>query len=154
MTKPEAVLFDRDGTTFRIDRSLPDSGYWAAFNGLIRFDSPVPEIVALTRAIKPGVVRIMCTGREEKYRTAIRDSLAKHGCEIDILLMRRTGDSRRDDVVKREIWDRAIAPNFDVKFAVDDRPMVCDMWEEIGVPLMRVTQPEEIQPFGFLTGAA
>lgn len=152
MDRQPAVIFDRDGTTFRIDRSLPESGNWYAFNNMIRFDTPVPEIIALSRSLRPGVARIMLTGREECYRQAIVDSARKNGMEADYLLMRATKDNRRDDVIKEEIFREIIEPRFDVLFAIDDRPMVCDMWRRLGVPLLQVEQDENVPAFSFLTG--
>ncbi len=51
---------------------------------------------------------------------------------------RKHGDSRKDDVVKEEIfWDR-IADRYNVKLAVDDRAQVVEMWRRIGVECWQV----------------
>lgn len=143
-----AAIFDRDGTLARIEREFvtgerPD---WGAFHAAIPFDSPVPEIVALTHAVYVDTV-IICTGRQDNFRLQMSDWIHKHRIRCDLLLMRASGDFRSDDVVKAEIYGEVIAPNFDVRFVVDDRPSVCDMWRSKGLPLLQVTQPDSIRAF-------
>ncbi len=161
--KQQAVIFDRDGTLAAIDRRFvvnsrsedtlpwqfkPD---WEGFNASLPFDGVVPQIAAMFRAVAPGIVRIITTGRTDNLRPQMSDWLHKHDLVPDLLLMRRTGDHRVDSVVKREIYERQIAPRFEVIQVVDDRPQVCDAWRSLGLPLLQVTQPEDIELFPFIT---
>lgn len=121
---------------------------WARFNSLLPLDPVVPEIAALLRSIRPGVVRIMTSGRmrgdherDWKRYGQVWAWLLKHELPIDQLHMRAGGDYRRDTVVKEEIYRVHIEPYYDVRFAVDDRPEVCDLWESLGIPVLRVTDP-------------
>jgi hypothetical protein len=144
-TRPPAVIFDRDGTLFSVKHHfnpVDNKPYnWHDYNGLIRFDSPVPVAVALMRSIRPGITRICTSGRMDTYRQPMLDSFSKHDVPIDLLLMRRAGDQRRDSIVKSEIYHQYIAPFYRVVYVVDDRPSVCDMWESLGLPLLRVRDP-------------
>lgn len=170
--RPRAGLFDRDGTTASCfarpvvparkikDRSgmtwKPDrdtarakDAAWAAFNAALPFDAVVPWVVALMRSLRPGTQVLMASGRAEgdwpgdrRRRFQMQDWIVKHDLPIDHLFMRVGGDFRQDAVVKAEIFERDIRPFFDVRFAVDDRPQVCDVWRSFGIPVLQVTDPD------------
>lgn len=155
MMKPRAVLFDRDGTLASCfarptDRS---NASWAEFNAALRFDAPVPVIVGLLRAIRPGVTRIMVSGRAEgdwpgdrRRRFAMIDWIGKHALPIDALYMRSGGDRRLDSTVKEEILLNEILPHYDVRFAVDDRDSIVAVWRKHGIPVLHVQDPD-IEPY-------
>lgn len=156
-----AVIFDRDGTLFSVQRQLAEAKDWHGFNSMIPFDPPVPVVAALFRSIKPGVVKIITTGRWEHYRKPMWDSLVKHDLVPDILFMRGSiknkrgimrHDARLDSIVKEEIYQIHIEPMFDVKYVIDDRPQVVDMWRSLGLNVIAVSDPQ-IEPFLFSQGA-
>lgn len=139
-----AVIFDRDGTLASVDWCRPaarDDASWARFNAALPFDAVVPYVAALLHSIRPGVTRIMTTGRMDNLRPQLSDWLTKHDLPIDLLLMRAYGDTRKDSIVKQEIYDTQIAPFYDVVLVVDDRPQVCDMWRANGLNLIQVVDP-------------
>jgi hypothetical protein len=150
-----AVIFDRDGTLFQIEREFVecDKPDWASFNAALVFDNPVERIVALTHALRPDIKVLITSGRSEEFRPQMIASLTKHRVNYDRVFMRHLRDQRRDDVVKRELFLNEISPHYDVLFVVDDRPIVCDMWREIGLPLLQVTQPDDVPVFRFLGGS-
>lgn len=151
-----AVIFDRDGTLASVAYTAPtdrSDSSWRNYNASLPFDAPVPVVAGLLRSIRPGVVRIMTSGRMEgdwdgdkRRRFAMRDWLYKHDLPIDLLFMRRGGDTRRDSIVKREIYERDIAPYFDVRYVVDDRQQVVDEWREMGLPVLQVVDPVILPP--------
>lgn len=154
--KPLAVIFDRDGTLASVHNG-PSHGAkdsdWAAFNAAIRFDRPVPIVVGLLNAIRPGVIRIMVSGRAEgdhpgdrRRRFAMQDWIVKHDLPIDYLFMRVGGDKRLDSVVKEEILLNDILPRFNPVLAVDDRPQVIDVWKKYGIATIQVVNPGSL-PF-------
>jgi hydroxymethylpyrimidine pyrophosphatase-like HAD family hydrolase len=55
------------------------------------------------------------------------------------LYMRKTGDFRKDAVVKEEIYRKHIEPFYDVFCVFDDRNQVVDMWRSLG---LKCFQPE------------
>lgn len=142
MARPPAIIFDRDGTLFSVDGPTDhNDATWANYNARIRFDAPVPVVHALWHAIRPGVARIVVSGRDGAFAHAMRDSMRKHGICPDVFLHRKAGDRRRDSVVKSELLD-ALLRFYDVRFVVDDRPQVVDMWRSRGIPVLHVTDPK------------
>jgi hypothetical protein len=151
--KPLAVIFDRDGTLAACHNGPTDRSNesWGAYNAALRFDALVPETSALLRAIKPGVVRIMVSGRAEgdwpgdrRRRFAMQDWIAKYNLPIDELYMRVGGDKRRDSIVKEDIL-----PFYQPVMAVDDRESVCEVWERYGIYVIRVNNPGTLPPIAF-----
>jgi hypothetical protein len=140
-----AAIFDRDGTTFSVahykDPVTGDIKCWHCYNGLAAFDSPVPDVVDLMRMMAHTHTIIMTSGREDFVRPAFEGANYKADLPVDLLIMRKTGDKRKDSVVKLEIYREQIEPYYDVKLVVDDRPQVCDMWIELGLPLIKVVDP-------------
>lgn len=158
--KPLAVIFDRDGTLAACHNGPTDRSNesWGAYNAALRFDALVPETSALLRAIRPGVVRIMVSGRAEgdwpgdrRRRFAMDDWLHKYQLPIDLLIMREGGDKRKDSVVKEEILINQILPYYNPIVAVDDRPSVCEVWEKYGIYTIRVSNPGTLPPIAFQT---
>jgi len=147
------VIVDRDGTAASC-RVRPDDSSkisWAAFNAALPFDALVPEVAALCRSFREGVALIMTSGRAEGDHPGdrrrfflMKDWLYKYRDElpVDYLFMRSGGDQRRDSIVKKEIYKGFIEPYFDVRFAIDDRPQIVDLWRELGIPVLAVTDPE------------
>lgn len=164
MERPLAIIFDRDGTLASVHNgpmkdfsknSKEDKAQWAAFNAALPFDAVVPEIAAILHAVRPGVVRIMVSGRAEgdwpgdrRRRFMMKDWIAKHNLPIDHLFMRTGGDQRRDSVVKEEILLRDILPNWNPVIAVDDREEVCEVWRRYKIHVIKVTNPGELPPIG------
>jgi hypothetical protein len=85
---------------------------------------------------------------DRRRRIIMVDWLVKHQLPVDLLLMREGGDTRVDSTVKREMYERHIAPVYEVKYVVDDRPQVCSMWRELGLTVMQVTDPGILPPIG------
>jgi len=56
------------------------------------------------------------------------------------LYMRRAGDHRPDDIVKREILDQMRADGWRPVMAFDDRTRVVKMWREAGIPCAQVAE--------------
>lgn len=154
--RQDAVIFDRDGTLASVSYIAPNDrakSSWAAFNASLRFDAVVPVVAGLLRSVRPGVTRIMTSGRAEgdhpgdrRRRFAMQDWLDKNSLPIDLLLMREGGDQRLDSIVKREIYLRDIEPFYRVLFVVDDRPQVVATWQELGLPVLQVTDPGILPP--------
>lgn len=50
------------------------------------------------------------------------------------LVMREAGDSRKDDVVKYELFNKHIRGKYNVAAALDDRPRVIRLWNLLDIP--------------------
>jgi len=117
------------------------------------FDAVVPEVAGILQAIRPGVMRIMTSGRAEgdwpgdrRRRILMKSWLHKHRLPIDMLFMREGGDQRVDSIVKKEIYERHIEPFFDVRYVIDDRPQVVQAWRELGLTVLQVKDPGILPP--------
>jgi hypothetical protein len=56
--------------------------------------------------------------------------------------MRHNGDYRKDVVVKEEMYNDHIKGKYNVTVVIDDRLQVCRMWHRLGLPLLRVGDPD------------
>ena len=56
------------------------------------------------------------------------------------LLMRKTGDHRKDCIIKKELFDREIKDKYYVEFAIDDRNQVCELWRSMGLTCLQCDQ--------------
>lgn len=65
-------------------------------------------------------------------------ALSRSSCRR--LRMRRAGDHRPDDIVKREILDQMRADGWRPVMAFDDRARVVKMWREAGIPCAQVAE--------------
>lgn len=54
------------------------------------------------------------------------------------LYMRPTNDSRKDTIIKREIYENCIKDKYNVKIVYDDRLSVCEMWRTLGLKCFNV----------------
>jgi hypothetical protein len=54
--------------------------------------------------------------------------------------MRDIYDSRRDSVVKREIFEREVRDRYHVVGVFDDRMQVVKMWRELGLTVFQVAE--------------
>ena len=59
----------------------------------------------------------------------------------DGLFMRTNNDFRCDTIIKYELFNKYIRDKYNVRFIVDDRPKVCRMWRELGLPVLQVGDP-------------
>lgn len=133
-SKDPAVIFDIDGTlALRGDR---DPFAW----NRVGEDQPNVAVVELLAMIADDrhVMGILITsGRKEQCRRQTEMWLDAQGIFYDHLFMRGDDDNRPDDVFKAELYEREIAPKWDVRFVVDDRQKVVDMWRSKGLTVFQ-----------------
>ncbi|MFG1890172.1 AAA family ATPase [Micromonospora sp. NPDC049051] len=133
---PEIVLVDIDGTVaLTVSRSPYDMTRVAE-------DEPNPAVIAAVRAMHAaGYGVVFCSGRDATARAATEAWLARH-VRIPYLglHLRAVGDSRKDSVVKREIYEREIAGRYRVVGVFDDRQQVVRMWRALGLTVFQVAE--------------
>lgn len=135
--KKKAFIFDVDGTIS---------------NGNGRdFYNPKPEEILADLPIYPTleVLKylwhpyqiIFLSGREAKFYEPTKTWIKQHTPVKDPqLYMRKTGDQRKDCIIKWEIVEKDILPNYDIIAVFDDRKQVIDMWLEKGIFVFDVGQ--------------
>lgn len=138
--KPKAVIFDLDGTlaihTSRGPYELDK----------LSTDAPNPMVVEYVKMLhQAGYTIITVSGRESGtkedsmcYYEATKKWMDSFSIPREMHIQRNQGDTRKDDVVKEELFWNCIAPYYDVKLAVDDRNQVVEMWRRIGVECWQV----------------
>jgi hypothetical protein len=88
-----------------------------------------------------GHAIVFCSGRDEVCRA---ETAAWLDLYVDVpyegLFMRPEGDSRKDAVVKREIFDREIRDRWRVIGVFDDRQQVVRMWRALGLTVFQVAE--------------
>lgn len=138
---------DLDGTTSLLNGRSPYDA-----SGCDR-DPPNTPVVECIKAMYAYLVRrasaekkdttkvkiLFTSGREEKYREPTEKFLAEHLPGIPYELhMRKTGDMRKDSIIKREMFDTEIRGRYNILFVLDDRNQVVDNWREMGLHCWQV----------------
>lgn len=133
-TKPSAVGFDLDGTLAHMTgRSPYDTSRYHE-------DTVDKNLRDLAWVIRRFHHVIIFSGRSEEHRDVIEQWLADHDVEYDDLIMRKTGDGRRDDIVKSELFDEFIAPNYNFLYHFDDRDRVVKGLRSKGITVYQVCE--------------
>ena len=131
---PKAVICDLDGTLSLLNGRDP---YNAATCDNDLLNAPVASVLQMAKA--KGYKVILLSGREDKYREPTLRFLAKHQIDYDLLLMRTTNDFRKDNIIKRELFEQEIQGKYFINFLLDDRNQVVDMWrKDLHLPCFQV----------------
>lgn len=133
MSKQKAVIVDIDGTVAtRTNRDPYDYSK-------VLYDAPKPEVIEVVASLwRSGHAIIFVSARDDSCYTDTFEWLRLHCPPFVKLHMRKTGDIRNDGVVKSEIYEELIKPNWDVLCVLDDRQTVVDMWRSIGLTCLQV----------------
>jgi hypothetical protein len=141
--------FDIDGTLADISHRLhylnEKPKNWTMFKSEMVNDEPIYPVRRIAREMHfTGHDVIICTGRSEDSREMTEAWLDEQAIRYEKLYMRKEGDYRSDDIIKKELLDEIVAdfgkaPNI----VFDDRPRVVKMWRENGVFVADVYQGEE-----------
>lgn len=133
---PPAVLVDIDGTVALMGARGPFD--WGRVGG----DGPNSAVIAAVRAMHTaGHAIVFCSGRDEECRAETDAWLDLY---VDVpyegLFMRPAGDSRKDAIVKREIFEAEIRDRWRVIGVFDDRQQVVRMWRALGLTVFQVAE--------------
>jgi predicted kinase len=133
---PEVVLVDIDGTVALMNGRSPYD--WRR----VGEDLPNPAVIAAVRAMHAaGHGIVFCSGRDAVCRAETEAWLERHvGVPYLALYMRPQGDSRKDSIVKREIFDTEIRDRYEVLGVFDDRQQVVRMWRSLGLTVFQVAE--------------
>ncbi|EFW1905025.1 AAA family ATPase [Shigella sonnei] len=138
--KPKAVIFDLDGTlALHVARGPYELDKLST-------DATNPMVVEYVKMLhQAGYTIITVSGRESGtkedsmcYYEATKKWMDSFSIPWEMHIQRNQGDTRKDDVVKEELFWNCIAPYYDVKLAVDDRNQVVEMWRRIGLECWQV----------------
>jgi predicted kinase len=132
------VLVDIDGTVALI----PEGGRSPYDRTRVSEDVPNQPVIDLVNILRKDYEVIFVSGREGTEQ-CYRDTLAwlsKHvQWEIPgFLFMRPEGDMRNDSIIKYELYNKYIHGKYNVKYVVDDRNRVVEMWRSLGLTVLQV----------------
>jgi predicted kinase len=133
---PDAWLVDIDGTLALMGTA---AGVRSPFEWhRVGEDTPNPAVVDLVRALDAKVAIVVMSGRDESCRELTEQWLKRYEVPYEALFMRPAGDSRKDAIVKRELFDRHVAQRWAVRGVIDDRRQVVEMWRALGLMCAQV----------------
>jgi len=131
--KQKAVIVDIDGTVAK--RTGRDPYDYSRVNE----DLPKNDVIMAVASLwKAGFKIIFVSARDDSCFEETYEWLCRYCPPFVKLYMRKSGDTRNDGVVKREIYEKLIEPEYDVKLVFDDRQRVVDMWRSIGLTCLQV----------------
>jgi predicted kinase len=123
---PSAIIVDIDGTiAFKGERN--------AYNfSKVYEDKPKYDVILLIQIMKranPDYRIIIFSGRDDSCLADTERWLKeKTGLQYDEIHMRKTGDKRKDSIVKKELYEEFVKGKYNVLCVFDDRKQVIDMW--------------------------
>ena len=138
------VVFDVDGTiadnSHRQHHLMGEKKDWKSYNATMADDGLIEDVSQLLVTMSMTHEVILCTGREEVFRSVTWTWLEKHrvGKYIQDLYMRPEKDYRSDAIVKVELLNKIIKEYGKPKFWFDDRQQVVDAIRAEGVRVLQV----------------
>lgn len=126
--KRNAIIVDIDGT---LAHSSGKRG-WYEYDKVHTDD--VDAVVRYVINNLKGVFDVLIvSGREDNCKDITLEWLNKYRIEFTDIFMRKTGDGRKDSIIKEEIFWNDIYPNYNVVCVFDDRNSVVKMWRNLGI---------------------
>jgi predicted kinase len=133
---PSAIICDLDGTISLFTEEMR-SPYDASKCEHDLLNEPVADVI--NTYFNKGYKILFVSGREDKYREQTEKFLKKHFPDLTYsLYMRKTGDMRKDTIIKKEIYVDNIWLSYYVRFVLDDRDQVVFGWRSIGLTCFQV----------------
>lgn len=133
---PHAIICDIDGTlAIKGDRDIYDYSR-------VHLDTLNEPIARLARMLGENRDVVFVSGREDCCHSETSEWLRYHFGMFSppLLYMRKTGDMRKDSIVKREIFDEHIGDKYQIDYVLDDRDQVVEMWRSLGLTVLQVAE--------------
>jgi predicted kinase len=131
---PDAIMVDMDGTLSLLNGRSP---YDATTCDQDSANQPVLDTVLMWQQ---SVKIIIMSGRTDDCRPQTEEWLTRYGVRASGIFMRATGDQRKDSIIKQELFDRNVLGKYNVKFVLDDRQQVVQMWRGLGLTVFQVAE--------------
>lgn len=145
---PECIIVDIDGTLAHMTGRSPYD-YTQVSTDVV--DDVVRDLVWRYQAPDsgtglPGVYTIIVSGRKDECKKETIQWLNDNDIKFDELHMRsaddvdKDGNELDDRIVKRQIFDKWIRSRYNVKFVLDDRDRVVELWRSLGLKCLQVSE--------------
>lgn len=141
---PSAIVVDIDGTVALMNGRSPydPTRYHTDLQ-----NEAVVELVQQMWTMGEHIV--FCSGRDDTYRDSTTAWIEEH---LELaprteeeepdwpvrLFMRPADDKRNDAIIKRELYEANIKGKYNVRFVLDDRDRVVEMWRSEGLTCLQV----------------
>ena len=125
---PVAIICDIDGTLAKMSDRKPYDWMRVGEDSLVE-----PVRFMLQCANDLSVKIIVVSGRDAVCRDLTVNWLLANGVPFDELYMRPEGNNEKDVIIKRRIFDEKLRDRFTIKFVLDDRNQVVEMWRGLGL---------------------
>jgi len=135
--KLPAFVFDLDGTVQKMNGRSP----YDSMRSMT--DLPNVSVIAVIRGLMvayPDAHFLAVSGREDKAADVTLEALSDYGIAPDAIFMRKTGDFRKDSIIKEEIYRERIEPDFNVIAVFDDRNQTVETWRKLGLHCFQVAE--------------
>jgi phosphoglycolate phosphatase-like HAD superfamily hydrolase len=139
-------IFDLDGTLADLShrRHFLDKKDWRGFFAACDKDAPIQNVIDTAVALwHAGNEVWIFSGRSDECQDKtiqwLYDNTWLGAKTIENITMRRAGDTRPDDIVKREFYDNMLEEDKQRLVAIfDDRDRVVNMWRSLGLTCFQV----------------
>jgi predicted kinase len=131
---PAALIVDMDGTLSLLNGRNPFDA------STCDRDPPNQPVLDTVLLWQQSLQVIVMSGRTDDCRPQTEKWLAQYGVKPAGIFMRATGDQRKDSIIKQELFDRHVLGQYNVKFVLDDRNQVVDMWRSLGLTVFQVAE--------------
>lgn len=131
--KQNAYIFDIDGTLAKATGRSPYD------YSLVHTDTPKHSITMIARILKAsGLPIIIVSGRTDDCKIQTMQWLSTHSIPFDEIHMRKAGDTRKDSIIKQEIYENELKDKYNILAVFDDRNQVVEMWRSLGLDCLQV----------------
>ena len=134
------IIADVDGTLAYHSNRMPHEYEKLDTDTLIVPIRDALNSLVVGKGLSCGVNVIIVSGRPSEHRVATEKWLANNGIVYRDIFMRPEGDYREDTIIKREIYENFIAPEYKVLYVLDDRDRVVAMWRSLGHTVLQTAE--------------
>lgn len=129
-----AIICDLDGTLALYD----DKGDLARHYDRDFINDECNQIVKDVISRYKDHKLIIFSGRNGKYKNETLKWLDKNNIKPDVFVMRSKNDARKDITVKREMYNDYVKDKYNIRFCIDDRRQVIELWQSLGLYVLDV----------------
>lgn len=129
---PKAIIVDIDGTLAKMQGRSPFD--WSKVK-----EDAVNEVVK-TLVNDYGYTVIIFSGRDGICKDDTIQWLRGNEIEYQFLFMRDVGNTEKDAIIKRRMFEENVRGKYFIEYVLDDRNQVVEMWRNMGLTCLQVAE--------------
>jgi len=129
---PKAIIVDVDGTLAKMNGRSPFE--WSKVGA----DTCNETIKNIVNSYKGEV--LIFSGRDGVCKEQTINWLNYNGIKYSGLLMRDQGNSEKDSIIKRRLFEQYVRGKYFIEYVLDDRNQVVEMWRNMGLICLQVAE--------------